>query len=319
MPKNRHVIFHENTQLKEIKQLSGYFLTREGHIFTKIQSKFKVIYWFIEDPFGEIFKIEHSKVLKFIQNLNLSWVILKRNFNKGIKIKNTYNIVNMDKKINIKFNCFKGYNLSYLMASNFLKYDENNKLLKIIHIDENKSNHDIKNLKLVPLLESNEEIREIKEFPKYYATNMGRIIKDVGLDFFEERNKYITPYGYHVASINKRNYFIHRLVAMAFLENNDNLPEINHINEIKTDNRLENLEWVTKTENLNHSRYKLGRGRSVYLIKNIKTNEIFKSDNLNQFSKEKNLNPKLLRKAKRSHKGYKIIERTLLKDLNEIS
>ena len=86
-------------------------------------------------------------------------------------------------------------------------------------------------------MESNEEIREIKEFPKYYATNMGRIIKDVGLDFFEERNKYITPYGYHVASINKRNYFIHRLVAMAFLENNDNLPEINHINEIKTDNR----------------------------------------------------------------------------------
>jgi hypothetical protein len=108
---------------------------------------------------------------------------------------------------------------------------------------------------------------------------------------------------------------------MAFLENDNNLPEINHINEIKNDNRVENLEWVTKEQNLNHSRYKLGRGRSIYTIKNIETNETFETTNLNEFSEEKNLSPKLLRKTysrntKRGHKGYKIIERILLKNLN---
>lgn len=60
-------------------------------------------------------------------------------------------------------------------------------------------------------------------------------------------------------------YLIHRMVADAFINNKENKKEVNHINWIKTDNRVENLEWVTHKENIIHSHKYLNRKSSKWI------------------------------------------------------
>lgn len=62
--------------------------------------------------------------------------------------------------------------------------------------------------------------------------------------------------GYRRITLKGKHYSIHRLVALAFIPNPDNLPQVNHIDERKDNNDVSNLEWCSKSYNVNYSSHK---------------------------------------------------------------
>lgn len=69
-------------------------------------------------------------------------------------------------------------------------------------------------------------------------------------------------------------FYVHRLVAEAFLPNEDELPEVDHINNDKTDNRVANLQWISKVENCRKKQSGWGIPRRVICVE---TGEVFES------------------------------------------
>lgn len=91
------------------------------------------------------------------------------------------------------------------------------------------------------------------EFQHFQISNFGRV-KNTKTGKIKKNQ--MTPDGYHQIKLTSKGksytYRVHRLVALAFIDNSENKREVNHIDGNKTNNNVDNLEWTTRSENMIH-------------------------------------------------------------------
>jgi hypothetical protein len=99
--------------------------------------------------------------------------------------------------------------------------------------------------------------KEIENYPNYFISNDGQLKKiykngvELIKSSYVHRNKYKRV---NMSNKDGVKYFsLHRLVALAFIENTLNKEDVNHIDGDKLNNNVNNLEWVTRKENIKHS------------------------------------------------------------------
>ena len=96
------------------------------------------------------------------------------------------------------------------------------------------------------------ELKEIPNYPGYYATSDGRILGKRKKGFL---NQSIVS-GYNRVSLCRNgkidNVLVHSIVDMTFIPNPHNKPDVNHLDENKQNNCVDNLEWATPAENNNY-------------------------------------------------------------------
>lgn len=105
--------------------------------------------------------------------------------------------------------------------------------------------------------------RDIPGFPNYLITRCGNVVNKRTKRILKNS---INKDGYAKIRLSdsqkKKSYSVHRLVGMAFIKNPNNLPQINHLDGNKKNNKVTNLEWCDQSENSKHS-FRIGLQSNV--------------------------------------------------------
>lgn len=97
-----------------------------------------------------------------------------------------------------------------------------------------------------------EIFKTIKEYPAYSISTEGRVRKNSNQKLMNPSRK---PNGYMQINLftgdgRRKKEYVHRLVALTFIPNENHFPEVNHIDGVRDNNSVSNLEWVTHKENM---------------------------------------------------------------------
>ena len=115
-----------------------------------------------------------------------------------------------------------------------------------------------------------DKIRQFRFYDRHHKTfkNTMRCIKAHFLSVQENNKGYLFVSAHENG--HRKNLLIHRLVAEAFIPNPEKKPEVNHIDGNPHNNRVDNLEWVTSSENRKHAYWVLKRDFFNYIKKGIR-------------------------------------------------
>lgn len=127
-------------------------------------------------------------------------------------------------------------------------------------------------------LEYDETLYDIKGYSGYQVNKKGQIWSEKSKTFltFHINNGYLNI---HLENDEKKIKSIaaHRLVALTFIDNPENKPYVNHKDCVKTNNHVDNLEWVTQKENVSHHKKITSHDKKVVKIYDDGREEIFDS------------------------------------------
>lgn len=128
-------------------------------------------------------------------------------------------------------------------------------------------------------MERNEIWKDIPEsHGRYQVSSLGRVKGPYGkiLALHEWKSGYLGA-SIHIRVDKRRLMRVHRLVATAFIPNPEGKPQVNHIDGNKKNNRVENLEWCTASENSRHCIDVLGKRPEGIKVKCVETGKIYRT------------------------------------------